>query len=134
MVLERIACHAYLELGGFVIGPSVVTSTLGRVRGGDASPLASARHFYGKEIPMLMTSDADSVTTGTMNKMLLRVGEAAELLSVSRWTIYRWVEEGRLRGTKIGKGSVRIFRDSIMSLIEANQSDMAGAWQSSKHS
>ena len=26
---------------------------------------------------MLMTSEADSVTTGTMNKMLLRVGEAA---------------------------------------------------------
>lgn len=83
---------------------------------------------------MLMTSEADSVTTGTMNKMLLRVGEAAAVLLVSRWTIYRWVEEGRLRGTKIGKGSVRIFRDSIMSLIEANQSDMAGAWQSSKHS
>jgi excisionase family DNA binding protein len=80
---------------------------------------------------MRMTSEADSVTTGTMNKMLLRVGEAAELLSVSRWTIYRWVEEGRLRGTKIGKGSVRIFRDSITSLIEANQSDMASSWQRS---
>ena len=117
-----------------MIGPSVVTSTLDPVRGGAASPLASARHFYGKEIPMLMTSEADSVTTGTMNKMLLRVGEAAAVLSVSRWTIYRWVEEGRLRGTKIGKGSVRIFRDSITSLIEANQSDVAGSWQRSIHS
>jgi excisionase family DNA binding protein len=114
-----------------VIGPSVVTSTLDPVRGEGASPLASARHFYEKEIPMLTISDVDSVKTGTMNKMLLRVGEAAELLSVSRWTIYRWVEEGRLRGTKIGKGSVRIFRDSITSLIEANQSDVAGSWQRS---
>jgi excisionase family DNA binding protein len=69
-----------------------------------------------------------------MEKILLRVGEAADLLSVSRWTIYRWVEEGRLRGTKIGKGSVRIFRDSITSLIEANQSDVAGSWQRSIHS
>jgi len=69
-----------------------------------------------------------------MEKILLRVGEAADLLSVSRWTIYRWVEEGRLRGTKIGKGSVRIFRDSITSLIEANQSDVASSWQRSIHS
>ena len=75
---------------------------------------------------MLMTSEADSVTTGTMNKMLLRVGEAAAVLSVSRWTIYRWVEEGRLRGTEIGKGSVRIIRDSITSLIEGNGNDKAG--------
>mgnify|MGYP003507465270 FL=1 len=83
---------------------------------------------------MLMTDEANRALTDTKEKTLLRVGEAAAVLSVSRWTIYRWVEEGRLRGTKIGKGSVRIFRDSITSLIEANQSDMAGAWQSAKHS
>ncbi len=83
---------------------------------------------------MLMTDEANRALTDTKDKTLLRVGEAAAVLSVSRWTIYRWVEEGRLRGTKIGKGSVRIFRDSITSLIEANQSDMAGAWQSAKHS
>ena len=83
---------------------------------------------------MLITGEANRALTGTKEKTLLRVGEAAAQLSVSRWTIYRWVEEGRLRGTKIGKGSVRIFRDSITSLIEANQSDIAGAWQRSKHS
>jgi len=43
-----------------------------------------------------------------MNKQLLRVGEAADALAVSRWTIYRWVEEGRLEGTKIGRGSLRV--------------------------
>ena len=83
---------------------------------------------------MLMTGEANRALTGTKEKTLLRVGEAAAQLSVSRWTIYRWVEEGRLRGTKIGKGSVRIFRDSITSLIEANQSDVAGSWQRSIHS
>lgn len=83
---------------------------------------------------MLVTSEVNRALTGTKEKMLLRVGEAAALLSVSRWTIYRWMEEGRLRGTKIGKGSVRIFRDSIMGLIKANQSDIAGSWQRSKHS
>ncbi len=71
---------------------------------------------------MLLTEDASQAVTSTMEKTLLRVGEAAELLSVSRWTIYRWVEEGRLRGTKIGKGSLRIFRQSIVDLIESNES------------
>jgi excisionase family DNA binding protein len=44
-----------------------------------------------------------------MSKQLLRVNEAALVLNVSRWAVYRWVEEGRLRGTKIGKGSCESF-------------------------
>lgn len=56
-----------------------------------------------------------------MDMQLLRVGEAAKRLNVSRWTIYRWVEEDRLKATKIGKGSLRIFRDSINSLIQQNR-------------
>lgn len=64
---------------------------------------------------------------GTMEKTMLRVGEAAELLSVSRWTIYRWVEDGRLRGTKLGKGSLRIFRESVTGLITRNKTATAGA-------
>jgi excisionase family DNA binding protein len=58
-----------------------------------------------------------------MDKQLLRVNEAARTLNVSRWTIYRWVEEDRLKATKIGKGSLRIFRDSINTLIEQNRKD-----------
>lgn len=58
-----------------------------------------------------------------MEKQLLRVGEAAEALNVSRWTIYRWVEEGRLEATKIGKGSLRIFRHSVNSLVQENRKD-----------
>ena len=72
---------------------------------------------------MPLTEDASRAVMSTMEKTLLRVGEAAELLSVSRWTIYRWVEEGRLRGTKIGKGSLRIFRRSVVDLIESNESN-----------
>ena len=56
-----------------------------------------------------------------MNKYLLRVDEAAMLLSVSRWTIYRWVQEGRLEATKVGKGSLRIFQSSVAALIEQNR-------------
>ena len=51
------------------------------------------------------------------NKRLLRVDEAARLLSVSRWTVYRWVEAGRLGGTRIGAGSLRIFSNTVAALI-----------------
>ncbi len=56
-----------------------------------------------------------------MNKQLLRVGEAADVLAVSRWTIYRWVEDGRLEGTKIGRGSLRVFRASLDRLVQRNK-------------
>lgn len=56
-----------------------------------------------------------------MTKQLLRVGEAAEVLAVSRWTIYRWVNEGRLEGTKIGRGSLRVFRSSLDRLVQNNK-------------
>jgi excisionase family DNA binding protein len=51
------------------------------------------------------------------NKRLLRVDEAARLLNVSRWTVYRWVEAGQLGGTRIGAGSLRIFSDTVAALI-----------------
>lgn len=58
-----------------------------------------------------------------MDKHLLRVGEAAEALNVSRWTIYRWIEEGRLEATKIGRGSLRVFGTSVQTLVEDNRKD-----------
>ena len=58
-----------------------------------------------------------------MEKILLRVGEAADFLAVSRWTIYRWLEEGRLEGTKIGRGSLRIFASSIERLVDKNRTE-----------
>ena len=54
---------------------------------------------------------------------LLRVKEAAQLLQVSKWTIYRWIDEGRLNATKIGGGSLRIFRVSVTALVEGNRTD-----------
>lgn len=60
-----------------------------------------------------------------MEPPLLRVQEAAALLRVSKWTIYRWIEEGRLRATKIGRGSLRIFRSSLNGLIEGQRTDQA---------
>lgn len=58
-----------------------------------------------------------------MEPLLLRIQEAAKVLQVSKWTIYRWVGEGRLRGTKIGQGSLRVFRASVTELIEKAKVD-----------
>ncbi|BFU95354.1 MAG: protein of unknown function [Nitrospira sp.] len=62
-----------------------------------------------------------------MESPLLRVHEAAKLLKVSKWTVYRWIEEGRLRATKIGRGSLRIFRVSLSALIDENRTDSPNA-------
>ncbi|NOS81630.1 MAG: helix-turn-helix domain-containing protein [Nitrospira sp.] len=51
-------------------------------------------------------------------KRLLRVEEAAQILNVSRWTVYRWVDDGRLGGTRIGVGSLRIFSHTVAALID----------------
>jgi excisionase family DNA binding protein len=53
-------------------------------------------------------------------KRLLRVDEVARILNVSRWTVYRWVEAGRLGGTRLGAGSLRIFSDSVAALIDSH--------------
>lgn len=82
---------------------------------------------------MNMSRTAGGVLAGVLEKTLLRVGEAAEVLSVSRWTIYRWVEEGRLRGTKVGKGSLRIFRESVLDLIARNESHTNCASSSARY-
>lgn len=74
--------------------------------------------------PLLSTA---IVSNGTgrcvMDQPLLRVKEAAHMLQVSKWTIYRWVDEGRLDATKIGGGSLRLFRRSVMALVEGNRTD-----------
>jgi excisionase family DNA binding protein len=62
-----------------------------------------------------------------MDAPLLRVHEAARLLKVSKWTVYRWIEEGRLEATKIGRGSLRIFRSSVAALIDGNRTRRWGA-------
>ena len=58
-----------------------------------------------------------------MNKQLLRVNEAAVVLNVSRWTVYRWVEEGKLSGTKIGKQTLRVINNSVDKLISEHRTD-----------
>ena len=56
-------------------------------------------------------------------KKLLKADKVAESLCVSKWTVYRWVEEGKLRATKLGPGVLRIFEDSVEELIEGRSAD-----------
>ena len=66
-----------------------------------------------------------------MESSLMRVNDAAQLLCVSKWTIYRWIEEGRLGATKIGHGSLRVFRESVTVLVEANRMEQPRVTRSS---
>ena len=52
-----------------------------------------------------------------MEKELLRPDEAAIMLRVSRWTIYRWIAEGTIDGVKIGRKSLRVYKSSIDRLL-----------------
>lgn len=53
------------------------------------------------------------------DKTLLRPNDVASFLSVSLKTVYRWHRLGTIRGIKV-KGSLRIYRDSIVKLVYGN--------------
>ena len=55
------------------------------------------------------------------HKTLLRPDEVAIFLSVSLKTVYRWYRSGLIEGTKV-KRSLRIYRDSILKLIDGDES------------
>jgi excisionase family DNA binding protein len=67
---------------------------------------------------MIMEELIMDVIHTLQQKRLLRVDEAAQILNVSRWTVYRWVEAGRLGGTRLGAGSLRIFSETVAALID----------------
>ncbi|MDD3580203.1 MAG: helix-turn-helix domain-containing protein [Desulfobacca sp.] len=49
---------------------------------------------------------------------LLRPREVAQRLTVSRSTVYRWFWEGKLKGTKLSEGSLRILESSVQGMLE----------------
>jgi excisionase family DNA binding protein len=56
------------------------------------------------------------------HKTLLRPDEVALFLSVSSKTVYRWYRSGLIEGTKVNR-SLRIYRDSLLKLIDGNGFD-----------
>lgn len=60
------------------------------------------------------------MTVYVPNKPYLRLDEVARLFDVSRSTIYRWIEEGRLPSVKIAGKAVRIEREALLKIITEN--------------
>lgn len=54
------------------------------------------------------------------NKILIRPDEAADILRVSRATVYRLVERGNLSARKVG-ASVRILTESVRAMMEEKE-------------
>ena len=51
---------------------------------------------------------------------LLTVPQAADKLSVSRWTVYRLIDSGALAAIRVG-GSIRIEPSSLRELMRKNK-------------
>lgn len=47
-----------------------------------------------------------------------RVDKVAELCGVSRWTVYRWAKEGRIRLVKYGARAMGVPADSLRDLMK----------------
>lgn len=54
------------------------------------------------------------------NKTLLVWQEVASFLCVSRQTVFRLREEGKIEGIRV-RGSVRFFRESVICYIETEK-------------
>lgn len=68
---------------------------------------------------------------GTLQqKKLLRVDKSAQMLNVSRWTVYRWVETGPLGGARLGVGSLRTISETVAALIDLHCVGMSRPHQS----
>jgi excisionase family DNA binding protein len=56
-------------------------------------------------------------------KELLRPDEVAAYFSVSIRTVYRWVDEGKFKTSKPSYKVLRIFRKSVLNLLESTTID-----------
>jgi excisionase family DNA binding protein len=52
-----------------------------------------------------------------MNDTLLKTADVAELLNVSRDSVLKLIDDGKLRATKLGPKTFRIFKSSVDTLI-----------------
>ncbi len=57
------------------------------------------------------------------NKRLMRPREVADQLRISKSTVYRWFWEGKLKGIKIGRGTLRIFASAVEDKIQEGALD-----------
>ena len=58
-----------------------------------------------------------------MKKKLFRPDEVAQILCLSRRTIYRMIRDGRLPAVRLGAGPWRISRETLLMLLPSPQGD-----------
>ncbi len=58
-----------------------------------------------------------------MKKRMFRPDEVAQILCLSRRTIYRMIRDGRLQAVRLGAGPWRIPREALVSLLPLPQAD-----------
>ncbi len=58
------------------------------------------------------------VLVADISERLLKTREVCEILGISKWTLYRWIEEGRIRVVRIASGRYRIPESELRRIIE----------------
>lgn len=58
-----------------------------------------------------------------MKKRMFRPDEVAQILCLSRRTIYRMIRDGRLPAVRLGAGPWRIPREALLNLLPASLGD-----------
>jgi len=57
------------------------------------------------------------------NQRLLSPKEFANRLSISRWTVYAWIQEGRIRSVKISR-LVRIPESEVERIVQEGEREV----------
>jgi excisionase family DNA binding protein len=61
--------------------------------------------------------DTDGSGGIEMDKLVLNIPEAAKAVSLSPWTIRKWIAQGKLRATRLGR-RVCITPEELRKLVE----------------
>lgn len=56
------------------------------------------------------------------DKSILTIDEVMELLSVTRFTVHRWIKDGKLRAVRIGR-ELRVTKEYLDEFLESNTVD-----------
>ena len=54
----------------------------------------------------------------------ITTAEAARMLGVSRWTVVRYIREGRLPAFRLPSGRLRLYRHNVEDLIRQGREDI----------
>ncbi len=56
------------------------------------------------------------------DKSIFTIDEVMELLSVTRFTVHKWIKEGKLRAVRIGR-ELRVTKEYLDEFLESNTVD-----------